>query len=354
MSMVPVTPNMDKLKSFWQQPQGKVGMAVLGLGGVAIVLAFMNYLLPYAATFVDGWLHILMTGGVCVFLVWFYLNFHRRFSMMFRILITKLTNLFFHVMPLDVLKDNIHEMKKRQAELDQQRAVFKGQVRNLSDTMARNNADIDKFSRQAVWAKNQLNNLQPNTEDYLTHQAEATSAAQRAQRKRDSNESYGAMLKQMTAIDSLMGRMQIAVNFFVEDRTNLVEETEQKYKMLKSGRKAIATASGILHGNVDDETIFQDALATINEQDSQFLGDIDNYQDMAKKWLEQADMSTGAMNDRAMEQLTAYEQKMLTPGSALTNMRSASEMLAGPKRESIATPVAIPSGYRGGDDYFSK
>lgn len=352
MSMVPITPNMDKLKSFWEKPQGKVGLATLALGAGAVGLAFMNYLLPYAATFVDGWLHILMTGGVCLFLLWFYVNFHTRFSLIFKLVITRLTNMIYHVMPIDVLKDNILTMKKKQRALEEQTGVFKGTVRSLTDIIAKNNAEADHASELALQARKRKEQSTPNTEAYLSWQSQETLNANAATRKRSSNQSYGQMLTQMQAVGTVMGRMQIAVNFFVQDRTEVVKEAEFKFNTLKAAHKAVSTASSILRGNVDEETIFQDTLDYVNQQDSMMIGDIENYQNLAQEWLSKADLETGVMNDKSMAELNAFEQKLLAPGSAIANPQSA-QLSVPQQREPLAVPVKIPSGY-GGDDYFSK
>lgn len=351
MSMVPVTPNMDKLRSFWSKPQGKVGIAALGLGAVGLGLAFMNYLLPYAATFVDGWLHIMMTGGVIFFLFWFYANFHKRFSLMFRVIMTRLTNMVYHVMPIDVLKDNIATMRKKQRALDEQRGVFKSQIRVLTDAMAKNEAEADHSLRIAMQARKQKATQPPNTVEFLTYQSSETAAANAAQRKKDSNASYAGMLKQMDAIDNVMGRMQVAVNFFVQDRTEVVKEAEYKYTTLKAAHKAVSTASSILRGNVDEEAIFQDTLDYVNQQDSIMIGDIENYQSLAEEWMRKADLETGAQNDKAMEQLNAFEQKLLTPGSAITDLQSAQFGAQRQQPQPLAVPVNIPSGY---DDIFKQ
>jgi hypothetical protein len=344
MSMVPVTPNMDKLKSFWQKPQGKVGMVTLALGAVGLGLGFMNYLLPYATTFVDGWLHIGMTVAVIFFLGWFYTEFHSRFALIFKIIITRLTNVAFHVMPIDVLKDNIKMAQKRQTVLEDNERVFNDQIRVLKDNIARNEQEAQHQFGIAIQARNKKAQYQPSQIEYITYQASETQAANEAQRKKDSNASYTAMLKQLEAVSNVIGRMKVAVAFFVADRTAVVKETEFKYNALKKAHKAVSSAKTILRGDADQETLFQDTLDFVNQRDSEMLGDIENYQNMAEEFMRKSDLETGAVNDRAMEQLNAMEQKLLTPGNPITDLQSA-QAGAMQKQQPLAVPVNIPSGY---------
>jgi hypothetical protein len=341
---------MQQLKSFWAKPQGKVGMAVLALMFVALGLGFMNYLLPYATTFVDGWLHIGMTLAVVFFLGWFYVNFHSRFALIFKLIITRLTNAVYRVMPIDVLKENVAKAMKKQRALEEQSRVFTGQIRVMEDNIARNESEADKQMRLAMQARKMKAKAEPNSIEFVTYAASETEAANEAQRKQDSNVAYRQMLKQMEAIGNVTERMKIAVAFFVRDRTAVVKEAEFKYNALKKAHKAVSTASSILRGDVDEEMIFSSTLDYVNMRDSEMIGDIENYQKLAEEFVRKSDLETGAMNDRAMEQLNAYEQKLLAPENPLNNLQSA--MAAGQinqQKQSVVVPQSIPSGY---DDLY--
>ena len=164
MSLSPVTPNFSQSlqgytpKSFWKRPEGPFGMLVLvalivGAGiGLYIILPFLIVLLTntlYAAALV----------AVLFVILWLAFNptFRTAVRNLFQNSVRWFASWVVETDPIGILRNNLDDMKKEQADLDQTLQRFAGAAKGSSAALprrtTRSTPSVTRPPRRSKWRR---------------------------------------------------------------------------------------------------------------------------------------------------------------------------------------------------------
>ncbi len=155
MSSTSIVPSGGQLKSFWQRPEGKTGMVVLGGLAVGGGIVLWAKILPFLLVMVTNTFQLAITAaGLIAFLM---IVTHQRFryaiGLGFRLLMRALTGWFITIDPIGILKEHLLEMKKRRENMGEQISAVSGQIRFLKDTISKNSQTATQKMQYAEQAK---------------------------------------------------------------------------------------------------------------------------------------------------------------------------------------------------------
>jgi hypothetical protein len=146
---------MNKNNSdFWKKPEGKVG--ILFLGGLAAGLSFLiGFFWPIIITLSQDVL------SLSIFLVFIaslgYLLLDSRIRSLinyfFKTSMKKITGLFIKVDPIGVLKNHVHDLKKKLEDMTRQLNKLRGQMHRLNEIIITNKRNIENNLQLASKAK---------------------------------------------------------------------------------------------------------------------------------------------------------------------------------------------------------
>lgn len=296
----------NKVKSFWQRPEGKLG-GVVAAGLVGAFLYALYKILPFLITLTTN----LLTFGALVLLLWVstYIiwNSRKAWSLLFRMVMRKITGLIINIDPIAITEDYILKLRKRYETLVNQIAKLNGSRQRLQDEIARNNSEIEN---QRDLAKAAQKKGQPYQQ--YTNQAG---------RLMQSNEKYSNMLRQITMLYNMLNKMQQASKVIIEDKNNLVKEKKREREVMRESYSAFMSAKNILAGNPDEMENFNRAMEFIQDDISDKLGEIDKFIFDSESLLQQIDLQNDVMSEKGAKLLAEWDQKiplLLSEGTSTT------------------------------------
>src|SRR5579863_2449063 len=160
MSLSPVTPNFTQNlqgyspKSFWKRPEGPFGVvalaAVVGGAGVGLYV-----ILPFLISLLTNLLYAGALTAVLVVVLW--LGFNRSFRAAIRNLFQSVVRWFaswvVETDPIGILRNNLDDMKKEKASLDQTLQRFAGSEERLQRNIEKKKEEINSLGHKAAVAE---------------------------------------------------------------------------------------------------------------------------------------------------------------------------------------------------------
>jgi hypothetical protein len=320
----------NKVRSFWQRPEGKLG-GVVAAGLVGGFLYVLYKILPFLITLTTN----IITLGALALLLWastyIIWNSRKAWSLLFRMAMRRLTGFIINIDPVAITEDYILKLRKRYETLVNQIAKLNGSKQRLQDEIARNEAEIE---RQKELAKAAQKRNQPYTQ--YTNQAG---------RLLESNKKYGNMLKQIVMLYTMLNKMQGASKVIIEDKNNLVKEKKREREVMRESYSAFMSAKNILAGNPDEMENFDRAMEFIQDDISDKLGEIDKFIFDSESLLQQIDLQNDVMSEKGAKLLEEWDQKipmLLSEGNA-TSIDF--EIVPSPEREPVPVKRKAKSDY---------
>jgi phage shock protein A len=342
VSTTPLIPEntSDRLKSFWKRPEGKVGMGVLA---ALAILAIANgvAITTYVLTMLDNVWHIAILLAELAGLL--YLCFGKLPRLVFRLTMRWITGFFIELDPIGILKDHISQMTKRLAEMREQITNVSGQIGVIKNIMAKNKKDAADSLAKAEEAKRQAAaTTDPNRRTAMNLQMQG--AANHAARVTAANQNYQQLLTKLQTIYDILVKWADHIDFFIDDTNDQVRQAEVQYKALNAGSSAMRKAMKVIGGNSFEDETYNQTMEFLADQAGRQLGEMENFQAVAQKFMDGIDIENGVAQTQALAQLDAFEQKLLTPGNPDTAF-----LKSGPEKQAIPINRAAT----GTDDYGS-
>jgi hypothetical protein len=299
-------------KSFWSRPEGKVGMVFLAIAGTAIGLSAWSILLPKLIAIVENTLYLGVTAAALVAFLMVVTNrkVHQLIGLVFKIVMRSLTGLVIQLDPIAIIKDRLAQMRRKREELDGHISKVEGQIRMLKNQIEKNEHQHDTAIATAVEAKKRAG----ETDDELQKQRMALQLQQNANkagRLEKSTMSYKKLLEKLVFLQKLLQRWANHLDFFIADQDDAVRQQEIEYKTVNAAYSAMNAAREILKGDADSNEIYNDTLDHLAENFGTKLGEIEDFSRLAENFIETVDLQNGAVGTKVLQQLEAYEQKLL-------------------------------------------
>ena len=310
-------------------------LAATAVGG--LVLYFWSILVPWLINMLTDTLHMAYLAGLLIGIL--YLLFGKRPRLIFRVLIRKLTSLFVAVYPIEIIEDKLLQMKKRKEKMDQMISLVRGAMERLKRVMGKNQNDYTTGMQQAIQAHKMAGTAEDAT-IAARMELQTRLQARRAQRRQDANIGYANLLERITKLYNFLTRYSDNVQFLVEDTQDEIDQKKTEYETTQSAFGAMKQAMSVIRGNATEEDIYDQAFAQIETTISTQLGMMDDMQRISQNFMDGMDVEKGAVDERALDALNAFEQKLLSSSKDPAFKMLTTDMS---KKQSVPVPAKASS-----------
>lgn len=355
MSLLPVTPNFAQNlqgytpKSFWKRPEGPFGVVVL----IALIVGAgvgIYVILPFLITLLSNLLYAGALTAALIAILWLALNptFRTAIKNLFQSTVRWFASWVVETDPIGILRNNLDDMKKEKANLDQTLQRFSGSDERLQRSIAAKNDEINSLGHKAAKAEQMA--------------AAATDPMERERLSLERQtflEKAGMLMqgvKQLQALEEQTSKMLSTFQHWSQIADSKIQRTENKVDFLAEQRKMILDAKAtlgvgqrLLRGNPEQLKMVDMALDYLEDDTARTLGEIREFSRFTDRLLTDEQIESGAAADEAASRFAEFNQKLLTAGS----QPAGADMIQIPGM-SAPEPAPIPRtspGAKGTGDY---
>ena len=312
MATTPSVPDFSNFspKSFFSKPEGKPGMILMA--ALAVAGAYGLYLaLPFLITLVTNLLTLCLLVGALVGLIALVMNgtVQTLAKNIFQSICRGIATMYTTIDPIGILKNQLDDMKKAKAELDQTIQRFAGSDNNLRTNIARKTAEINQLMAQSQQAARMLQ----NEPDALKKE--------RIQLQKETYEQKAGMLmgfvKQLQDLENQTNDMLNKFRHWSQVSDAKIERTEIKVEIFAEQRKAILDAKNTLHagirilkGDPEQLKLVDGAIEYLQEDAARTLGEIQEFNRYSDKLLTDIDIENGANAEMARQKFAEFSGKI--------------------------------------------
>lgn len=343
MGLTPVTPSFTQNlqgytpKSFWKRPEGPFGM--VALAGIVLVGGYVLYqALPYIITLLNDTIHATILAAVLIAILWLAFNgtFRAAVSNLFKNMVRWFASWVVETDPIGILRNNLDDMKKAKAQLDQTLQRFAGSDERLQRSISAKNDEINTLGHKAQKAQQ------------MAGAAADPMERERLMLERQTFLEQAGMLmqgvKQLQALEEQTSKMLNTFQHWSQIADSKIQRTENKVSFLAEQRKMILDAKAtlgvgqqLLRGNPEQLKMVDMALEYLEDDTSRTLGEIREFSRYTDKLLTDEQIESGAAADAAAAKFAELNEKLLTAG----NQPAGADLIHIPGMESPA-PLRMP------------
>lgn len=295
-------PSDYKPKSFWERPEGSLGMVVLAVGAVVLYLlaptliAFFGMLI----TMLGQMIAIVALCTVLAGILFLATNtqFQTLISYLFKSAMRKATGLFVEIDPIGIMKNYIRDLRGRQREMAEARDKLSGQIQVCEKKIKENERNYDKAMNIAAEAVKQGK-----------QSAMQVNSRQAMRLEKLNNETLVPMLNTMRLHLRGINKYHEATDTFILDLQNEVEAKSQERDMILSSYSAMSAAKRILNGDTDRKELFDQAMEFVVEDYGMKMGEINSFLEDSKPFIEGLDLQNGVYEAEALKRVQSWESK---------------------------------------------
>lgn len=288
----------QRLKTFWQRPEGKFGAFFLIAIGILMVifavpiLAFMVSLLKNVITTIL----LFLVLGIMLY-VFFDPKFRNLIWYMYKSFMRWVTSVFVQINPIKILETYIEHLYKNLKQMDVHIAKLKGQISQLKGTIDDNTKEMEQNLKiaEAAKKKKDMELVAINTRQYG--------------RLKDSNERYGVLLGKMDLLYKVFSKIYKNSNYLIKDTENEVRMRKQEYKAIKAGHSAMRSAMNIIQGDPDKKMMFDMATEAVVEDVHTKIGEMERFIELSGSFIDSVDLQNGIYEQEGLELLEKMEKE---------------------------------------------
>lgn len=340
---IPQLPNNNQVKSFWERPEGTTGMltlGILGVGGYFLLTAILPSIIALLGMAITAVGQGIVLAALCAVLAAFlYVVTNKRFltlcSYAFKSVMRKITGAFVEIDPIGIMKNYIDDLKSRQADMDVGIEKLNGQVKICQQKIRANETGYEKAMATAKVAQ-----------EKEMQGAFTVNARQAGRLERLNNETLIPLLKTMELNLRALRKYREVTDTVIADITNEVEARKIERDMILASYSVIQAAKKIMNGDPDKKELFDQAMEFVVQDYGMKLGEIENFIETSKTFVEGLDLQNGVYQEEALKKMQAWEQRadslLLGDNKRLMLEQSTSQSFG---MGNVQTPVTIEGDY---------
>jgi len=291
-------------RSYWQRPEGKVGMGIMAGLGVAAVWGFYK-ILPTLITLAENTLYLgFLIGVMALFYAMVFFSDRPRtlFFYGLQMLSRWITGNFVELDPVSILHSFVKQMKQRREVIQDRLGRIVGVKRMVEAKIQKSEKERQQALRLAAAAKGQ------QIEDGLNAHAEIA-----ARRSRDIEE-YEAMRAQVEAIEKLLHRVLRRADYHIQTAEDEANQLADKHTITGAVQSATTAAQGIF-GESDLAEVRDMAAERIRDDYEKRLGELQNLIDLTD-FDKAVDLQQMAFRQEGLAQLAEAERQVTAAETA--------------------------------------
>lgn len=302
MSSLPtLETGINKVKSFWERPEGTTGMIMIALTllGGALLLPTILSVLTMAVAVVGKAITLTIMGAVLAVLlmivtnrrVWTLVNYG------FRSVMRSLTGWFVEIDPIGIMKSYVEDITDKLILMDKRISDLNGQIKICEQNMKNNKTEGDRslgIAQQAQRAGN------------------STALALHSRvvgRMTKSNVTLGELLMRMQFLYRALKKYREAAGVVVEDLKSEIKVKQMERETILASYSAMKAAEDIMRGGGDKAELFNQAMEYVADDYGKKLGEIEDFMSSSQGFLDTIDLENASYETAALQKLQEWEQK---------------------------------------------
>jgi len=291
-----------KPKSFWERPEGTTGMVAIALGilGLYFSLDFLTNLFAKAINLVGQAITLTVLGAILFGLIMILTNskFQTLIAYGFKSVMRKITGAFVEIDPIGIMKSYIEDLKGKRGIMEESIGKLRGQIAVCEKQVNANDAEYERQMATVKVARDQ------------GKQSALTVASRQAGRLEKLNkESLRPLLLQMQVHLKALNKYYEVTGTVIDDLNNEVKAQEMQRRMIQESYSAMSTAKKILMGGTDQRELFDQAMEYVVNDYGMKMGEIENFIENSKGFVEGLDLQNGVYEADALKKLQEWENK---------------------------------------------
>lgn len=292
-----------KPKTFWERPEGTMGMAVIGLGALFATFVAGPYLIKVfdiAITLLGQGIAITVLGAILTALIMVLSNkkFQALMGYVFKSAMRKFTGAWIEIDPIGIMKSYIDDLTDKRETMNVSIGKLRGQISVCEKQVNQNDAEYNS----------EMTKFKIATEKKMG--SAATVAGRQAMRLEKLNKtSLVPLLNQMKVHLKALMKYYEVTGTVIEDLGNEVKAQETQRKLIAESWSAMNTAKKILQGGTDQKEIFDQAMEYVVNDYGMKMGEIENFIENSKGFVEGLDLQNAVFDEEALKKLQEWEHK---------------------------------------------
>lgn len=292
--------DLKPLKSFWEKPQGTVGMigvgaAIFGAGWIILknaawlALAMSN--LTYAVLmgiglFAIGWL---LTDKQFRNLIWY----------LYKGMIEKATSIFIEIDPIGIMKVYVSELHSKRSKMNGLLGNLKQEIGKLKRDISDNKTEIKTLMNKASIAS--------KSEDRRM-QARTSLNTRKAGRRKNSTIKLAEILTKVNSLYTQMDKMYFYSGIMIEDVEDQVDSIERERKVIHASYGVMKHAQSIIAGDDNKAQMFDRALDFVVEDLGAKMGEMERFMDLSQNFMDGVDLDNEVFELDGLDMLKEWEK----------------------------------------------
>lgn len=347
MGLTPTTPDYKALAKSWASTTpGKVGigiLAVVGLTLTGVVIYDLKAILEYANNVIlDTTSLIIHTVILAAITSPIWEPQIRRMTIMgYKSFIRALTGIFITIDPIGILRETIIKFKQRLVVLDQGLAGLAGSKRALEGDIDQAKSDISKAGSSLDVYTEKINALQalktPSRDQLLElnrMKLNKGGTFEDIGDKKNTIDEEQTLLDVTTNLYYNMAEIRDLAEYNIRHLTDKVDYAEKKRKSILAAKKSLGAAIGIMKGDPREIEMFDRSLAYLNDEATNTLGAIDDFNRWAERSLTDKQIQSGVAAREGEKVFASMKQKL-----AITDGDGPAVMDTTQTSDGVYTPV---------------
>lgn len=288
----------QRLKTFWQRPEGKLGAVVLII--LAVIVA-VNYVAIFAFLTTLAWTAVQVTVAAIIVAALLYLVLDPKMRnlvwYMYKSFMRWVTGIFVQIDPIKILETYIEYLYRNLRQMDVHIAKLKGQIAKLKSTIEKNKREMEQNLQIAEQAKkkNNMELVAINTRQYG--------------RLKEINDRYSALLGKMDLLYKVLAKIHKNSGYLIKDTENEVRMRKQEYTAIKAGHSAMKRAMSIIQGDPDKKMMFDMATEAVVDDVHNKIGEMERFIEISGSFIDSVDLQNGVYEQQGLELLEKMEKE---------------------------------------------
>lgn len=284
-------------KKLWEQPGGKLGLAVLAGLGVGFLI-FLYKILPYLIELAENTLYfglLLLIIGLIIFLL-FDKKFRQVISVGYFILMRKITSWFVNIDPIAIIERRLGMMERSIQKMNESMGRLLGQIRKLEGSIDTKKEEMEKLLQRA-----QVYRAKGNKD------AAVIDERQIARLEKYINKLLVLLKDSKRWYESLDKLSQMA-KLTVLDTRNEVNMQKEEYEMAKSQHKLFKSVMSVMEGDPDELALFNEALEAMRTDIEMKLGEMERVISSTGGLIDQFEADNEVASFKGSELIDKYNE----------------------------------------------
>lgn len=292
-------------KSFWERPEGGFGMGVIGalaLGAFVFVKLFGDFILGGLNTAIDivGKGIVLGGLGLAAFALWQIVTSPKIQALVsygFKLFCRWTWGQIIELDPIGIMRIYIEKLREKLGVMEQGIEELNGQIKKITNIINANKQKYDKAMGMATLAQRE------------GMKAQFSLNARKAGRAQETNVRYEDLKAKLEMLLVMLRKYREAAAVMIEDMTDEVDTREVERKAMQGGYKAMKSAKAILAGSNAESQLYDQAMEFAVNDYGMKMGEIENFMETSKGFVEGLDLENGAFDADALEKIQQWEAK---------------------------------------------